>query len=182
MSRVVGLSMVRWDLGVIGYVSATQQGIDTAYSEIFLRCYPTTIDVTREMRGKVACILNVINRGLPMNAVVFFLDPYGIANDVGTKYGVARGVVLNLVYSWFTNYLRSNGFLRNLDVVELNEELKILTPFIKARVGGNASKIAGIIATLVMVRGVDKQKLPISIVDLRNDAEEYVKNTLKKDM
>jgi hypothetical protein len=33
-----------------------------------------------------------------------------------------------------------------------------------------------------MVRGVDKQKLPISIVDLRNDAEEYVKNTLKKDM
>ena len=176
----MGLSMVRWDLGVIGYVSATQQGMDTAYSEIFLRCYPTTIDMTREMRGKVTCVLNAISRGLPINAVAFLLDPYGIANDVGTKYGVVRSTVLNIVYSWFANYLRSNGFLEDSDIVEFDEELKILTPFIKARVEGSASRIAGIIATIVTIKGVDKQRLPIRIIDLKRNAEEYVREMLKK--
>ncbi|WP_054853039.1 hypothetical protein [Vulcanisaeta distributa] len=91
MGRVVGLAMPRWDLGTVGYVAGSPVEIDKAYSELFLRCYPTTVDMTREMDSKVSCIINVIRRGLPINSVVFLLDPYGIANDVGTKRGIRRG-------------------------------------------------------------------------------------------
>ncbi|MCG2894725.1 MAG: hypothetical protein L7H05_00655 [Vulcanisaeta sp.] len=178
MNNVVGLSMFRWDLGIIGYVRASRQGIEEAYSEIFLRCYPTTIDMTKEMKGKVMCITNVVSRGLPIYIAAFLLDPYGIANSFGTKYGLTRVFVLNLVYSWFINYLRSNGFLSDQDEVELDEELSVLTSYIKARVGGNASKIAGVISTLVAVRGVDKDRLPIKIIDLRSEVEKYLEHSL----
>ncbi|WP_054857281.1 hypothetical protein [Vulcanisaeta sp. JCM 16159] len=174
MGRVVGLAMPRWDLGTVGYVAGSPVEIDKAYSELFLRCYPTTVDMTREMDSKVSCIINVIRRGLPINSVVFLLDPYGIANDVGTKHGIRRELILDGVYSWFINYLRSNGFLSDEDIVELDQELSILMPRIKARVGGYASMIASAIATIVMVRRVRINELPIRMVDIRNDAINYV--------
>ena len=174
--RVIGLAMPRWDLGTVGYVAGSPGEIDNAYSELFLRCYPTTVDMTREMGSKVSCIINVIRKGLPISSAVFLLDPYGIANDVGTKYGVKRELILNSVYSWFINYLRSNGLLNDTDIVELNQELSMLMPRVRARIGGNASMIAGVMATIVMVRRVSE--LPVRVVDVRNDAINYVRRTL----
>ena len=174
--RVIGLAMPRWDLGTVGYVAGSPGEIDNAYSELFLRCYPTTIDMTREMGSKVSCIINVIRKRLPISSAVFLLDPYGIANDVGTKYGIKRELILNSVYSWFINYLRSNGLLNDTDIVELNQELSMLMPRVRARIGGNASMIAGVMATIVMVRRVSE--LPVRVVDVRNDAINYVRRTL----
>ena len=174
--RVIGLAMPRWDLGAVGYVAGSQSEIDNAYSELFLRCYPTTVDMTREMGSKVSCIINVIRKGLPISSEVFLLDPYGIANDVGTKYGVKRELILNSVYSWFINYLRNNGLLNDTDIVELDQELSMLMPRVRARIGGNASMIAGVMATIVMVRRVSE--LPVRVVDVRNDAINYVRRAL----
>ena len=170
--------MPRWDLGTVGYVAGSQSEIDNAYSELFLRCYPTTVDMTREMNSKVSCIINVIRKGLPIGSAVFLLDPYGIANELGTRYGVRRELILNGVYSWFINYLRSNDLLGDTDIVELDQELSALMPRVGARVGGNASMIAGVVATIVMVRRVRAGELPVRVVDVRNDAINYVRRTL----
>ncbi|MGC8606663.1 MAG: hypothetical protein ACP5L5_03790 [Vulcanisaeta sp.] len=176
MGRVIGLAMPRWDLGTVGYVASLPSEIDNAYSELFLRCYPTTVDMTREMDSKVSCIVNTIKRGLPIVSVVFLLDPYGIANDIGTKYGIRRELILNSVYSWFINYLRNNGLITDVDVVELDQELSVLMLSIKARVGGNASMIAGVMATIVMNRRIKVDELPIRIMDIRNDAINHVRS------
>ncbi len=166
-------------MGTVGYVAGSPSEIDKAYSELFLRCYPTTVDMTREMGSKVSCIVNTVKRGgLPIVSVVFLLDPYGIANDIGTKYGIRRELILNSVYSWFINYLRNNGLITDGDVVELDQELSILMRSIKARVGGNASMIASVMATMVMSRGVKVNELPIRIMDVRNDVVNYVRGVL----
>ncbi|WP_460173767.1 hypothetical protein [Vulcanisaeta sp. JCM 14467] len=178
MARVIGLAMPRWDLGTVGYVAGSSSEIDNAYSELFLRCYPTTVDMTREMSSKVSCIINVIKRGLPINSIVFLLDPYGIANDLGTKYGIKRELILDNVYSWFINYLRSNDFLNDTDTVELDQELSTLVPRVKAGIGGNASMIAGVMATIVMIKKVGVSELPIRVVNVRNDAINYVRRIL----
>ncbi len=174
MARVIGLAMPRWDLGTVGYVAAAPGNVDRAYSELFQRCYPTTLDMTREMRGKVSCVVSTIKRGLPINGLVFLLDPYGIANKVGTKYGIARDRVLDYVYSWFINYLITNGLLSDGDSVELDQELSALAGRVRARVGGNAAMIASVLATIIMARGVRVDELPVRVVDLRNDATNYV--------
>ena len=165
-------------MGTVGYVAGSSSEIDNAYSELFLRCYPTTVDMTREMSSKVSCIINVIKRGLPINSVVFLLDPYGIANGIGTEHGIKREFILNNVYLWFTNYLRNNGLLSDADTVELDQELSILIPGIKARIGGNASMIASIMATVVIVKKVRVNELPIRVIDVRNDAINYVRKAL----
>ncbi len=159
---------------MVGYVAGSSSEIDHAYSELFLRCYPTTVDMTREMEGKVSCIINVIKRGLSISSAVFLLDPYGIANDVGTRYGIKRELILDGVYSWFINYLRSNGFIGDVDAIELDQELSILMPRIKARVGGKASMVAGVMATIMAVRGIRVSELPIRVVDVRKDAINYI--------
>ena len=170
--------MPRWDLGTVGYVTGSPSEIDNAYSELFLRCYPTTVDMTREMSSKVSCIVNVIRGILPISSAVFLLDPYGIANDIGTTHGIRREFILNGVYSWFINYLKGNNLLSDEDTVELDQELSILTSMVKGKVGGNASMIAGVMATIVMNRRVRVNELPIRVIDIRNDAINYVKKTL----
>ena len=178
VARVIGLAMPRWDLGTVGYVAGSPGEIDNAYSELFLRCYPTTVDMTREMDSKVSCIINVIKRGLPINNIVFLLDPYGIANDIGTKHGIKREFILDNVFSWFVNYLRDNDLLNDSDSVELDQELLMLLPKVKARIGGNASMIAGIMATVVTIRRIKVNELPLRVIDIRNDAINYVRKIL----
>lgn len=172
------MAMPRWDLGTVGYVAGSPGEIDKAYSELFLRCYPTTVDMTREMDSKVSCIVNTVRRGLPIGSVVFLLDPYGIANDIGTKYGIRRELILNSVYSWFINYLRNNGLITDSDAVELDQELSMLIRSIKARVGGSASMVAGVMATIVMNRRVKVNELPIRIMDVRNDVINHVRGMI----
>ena len=174
------MAMPRWDLGTIGYVAGEPKDIENSYSEMFLRCYPTTVDMTREMSSKVSCMFKVLKMGLPIQAIVFFLDPYGIANDVGTRYGINRNLVLSNVYSWFINYMRSNGFISDLDLVEVDEELSALSAIIKARVNGNASAIAGVVATIVMVKGFDYHGSPIRVVNVKDDAEKYVEGLVAR--
>lgn len=169
--------MPRWDLGTVGYVVGSPSDIDKAFTELYLRCYPTTNDMTREMSGKISCIIASIRRGgLPVSSAVFLLDPYGIANEVGTRYGIKRDIILNWVYSWFINYLRSDGFIADTDVVFLDQELSALSQVIKASIGGSASAIAGIMATIIMVKRINTGELPIRVIDVRDRAFKHVED------
>ncbi len=166
--------MPRWDLGTVGYVVGSPSDIDNAFAELYLRCYPTMNDMTREMSSKVSCIITSIRRGLPVSSAVFLLDPYGIANEVGTRYGIKRDIILNWVYSWFINYLRGDGFITDTDVVFLDQELSALSHMMKASIGGGASAIASIMATIIMVKRINASELPIRVIDVRDRATKYV--------
>jgi hypothetical protein len=178
MVKLIGVAMIRWDLGIVGYVASSPQDIEATYSNVFLRCYPTTLDMTKESSGKVSCIVNTMLGSLPIRALAIILDPYGIANDVGTRRRVRRSVVLDGVYSWFANYLRSRSLVNEEDDLEVNGELLSLTRFIRARVDGYASALAGVVSTIIRAKGVDVSKLPIDIVDVREEARKYVEESV----
>ncbi len=174
MSRSIGLAMPRWDLGNVGYIVGTPEEIYDSYTQLFLRCYPLTTDMTKEMSGKVSCIIDALNRGLKARYFVFKLDPYGIANEMGTQYGIQRSLILEAIFDWFVDYLIKREFIKENDDVELDEELHKSLAHRLSRYGvrvkdceGYACKLACVIATILGTRQALMKGVKLDVVDLK---------------
>ncbi|WP_069807848.1 hypothetical protein [Vulcanisaeta thermophila] len=180
MVRVVGLSMPHWETGFVGYVGGPEGDVEREYEEVMGRCYPLGFDLLREPKGKVICILDLLSRGVSVSMVAFHLDPYGVANELGSRFGVNRQLIINEALRWFVDYLVGNGYLGPNDHVEVDEELAVLRSYVgNVRIGGHASSLASMVASIPSLRMARGYELPVRVVDLKDTITRHVSERVR---
>jgi len=165
--------MARWDVGIVGYVRGSRSDLVNAYNEVMSRCYPVTRVVEAEPNFKVRCMLRVIG-GLGVVRRAFLLDPYGIANEVGTKYGIRRDLILRRLFGEFMGYLAARGYVSERVAMSLDEELSRYIEGGNIERGGEGAFLARLISLCTprscrSVYGVD-----IEFIDARSDVRDRV--------
>ncbi len=115
---IVGLSMPRWETGYIGVAFGPRELFDGEVPPILRACGVHTLDLSRLARYKWSCVSALAAR-LPGYAML--VDPYGIANSLAPKHGLARPVLLEVIWEIVGELIC--GEHRGASAVELDEEV-----------------------------------------------------------
>ncbi len=187
--RIAGLSMPNWSLGVIGYIRMDEGALSRFVDELRLRCFASDLDLVKIHKSKRGCVVRMLT-STSFERAIILADPYGIANKLGTRYHVGRGVILDAIFQYLSRRLVERGFVSEGDVCHVDDELYahlVRHLNVSRGVGADVARLIASVPEVSRVkdfrRGVFKLydiEVFISVIDLTQEIELHVSERISR--
>lgn len=175
-----------WESGLVGYVRGNDELVDKIFSDVKYFCYVQTLNLVELPFSKKLCLFRIFSK-YEIEKVIFRIDLYGIANKYGTRYGVKREVIIDIISKYFSRYLIENNYVDKSFKNYIDEELKILKKYIPYVETHRYSIIAQFVASCPLISKrsngkyrLDNYEVSIEVLDLVPEVESYVNLELSK--
>ncbi len=121
-----GIAMPSWSSGFIGVVKGSLEIFDEIFEYVKSYCYIDDLDLVKVPKYKRTCVIRGVRRILDkytevVDRVLIYVDIYGVLNELCTKYGVNRMLLLSKAYTYTIQ------ILTNLNII--NDELFLDSEF-----------------------------------------------------